>query len=409
MSRETEKLAAAMRKLRASKRARLSAMDAAMSAFNQEFSPEINAAETNASAPNTSTPRHSENVIDIFQGTPVQPRPTARAVQETRVESFGTQSKFSGLMKFKRQTMMMAGSCAAALIAGMIILPNMGDFGPTNGALPQDAVVLAESESVKVSTQQLASNRIVRERRVLKTPARTVERVPPVVTQTETRRRIKTPERTIEIEIPAVTKQVDRQVEKPDGTIETVEEIVVVTPKSIETKTLPAEYETYNTTVEVEPSPELVTIPAVFQTLRETFEIQADGTEVLISSEVVGAPLSGGSELLPSGPDDSVAANVVTIERRVLKTASHIEARSVPAQYGTIERRTQVSPERAEWRELERDPNTGERRYERAVVPVEYKTTKETVVLRRPQKPIQNGKRRKCLNRKAVSFLLIVC
>jgi len=38
-------------------------------------------------------------------------------------------TKFSNLINFKPQTMMMAGTCAAALIAGLIVLPNMGEFG----------------------------------------------------------------------------------------------------------------------------------------------------------------------------------------------------------------------------------------------------------------------------------------
>ncbi len=58
------------------------------------------------------------------------------------------------------------------------------------------------------------------QRRVVKTPARTVEKVVPAVTKMETRRVIKTPASTTERVIPAVTKQITRRVLKtPSQTI----------------------------------------------------------------------------------------------------------------------------------------------------------------------------------------------
>ncbi len=131
------------------------------------------------------------------------------------------------------------------------------------------------------------SNTVVVERRVLKTPARTMERAVPAVTKMETRRRVKTPASTVERVVPAITKEVTRQIEE-NGETKTVTETVIVQPQSVEYVSVPAEYETYSEAVAVqEASTELVTIPATFDTVRETIEIQADGTQKVISSEIV--------------------------------------------------------------------------------------------------------------------------
>ena len=56
-------------------------------------------------------------------------------------------SKFSNLINFKPQTMMMAGSCAAALMAGLIILPNIDELG-VEGISPPVVSVEAAAEKV---------------------------------------------------------------------------------------------------------------------------------------------------------------------------------------------------------------------------------------------------------------------
>ena len=98
MSNELDKLAAELHKLKPSKRARARAMEAAMSAFSEEFLPEMAAAKVNAK-----TDPKIENNSDVAQGVSTAPRPTTRVARESRVQSLGTQktSKFSSLFNFK--------------------------------------------------------------------------------------------------------------------------------------------------------------------------------------------------------------------------------------------------------------------------------------------------------------------
>ena len=339
MNDDTDKLAAEMQNLRPSKTSRESGLSAAMAAFNQEFSAETTDAKAASSEKLNKNPNSTQGLTD-------DPRPTGQTTKTVRAKTrrVETMSKFKAAFNFKPQTMMMAGTCSAALIAAMIVIPNMDeltqnvppvaaspaevaqeapkptelkeveplDVKPSEGAkqaeikpdvakpdvakpdvAKPDVAKPLEVKSVETTTTvepqvQAGPQTIVKTRRVLKTPARTTERTVPSVTKTETRRRVKTPASTVERSIPAVTKQVPRRVPKGDGTFETVSETVVVQPASVEYVTLPPVYETYEETIAVqEASTELVSIPATFDTIRETIEIQADGTEKVISSEVV--------------------------------------------------------------------------------------------------------------------------
>ncbi len=248
MSNELDKLAAEMRKMKPSKPSRQGAMDAAMAAFNAEFSSEEiveKTAEKTAEKIET-----SEKNTPATQGTAAAARPTGQTTRTTRVQTFGrqTMAKFNALTNFKPQTMMMGGTCAAALIAGLIVFPVMGDLSTLeettiavevaemDSAVDDQTVGAAKAQSAE------APQTIVVERRVEKTPARTVERT-----------------------VPAVTKQETRRVEKADGTFETVSEPVVVQ----------------------ESSTELVTVPPTFETISETIELRDDGTQTVIASEVL--------------------------------------------------------------------------------------------------------------------------
>ena len=157
--------------------------------------------------------------------------------------------------------------------------------------------------STSESEAALPSDTVVVERRVLKSPARTMERVAPPISKTETRRVVKTPASTVERSVPAVTKQETRRIAKEDGTFETVTETVLVTPSSVEYVTIPAVYETVEETVVVqEASTELVTIPPVYETVRDTIRVSADG-----STEVLASVTIGGSEAVAPAPSPEPA------------------------------------------------------------------------------------------------------
>jgi len=115
MSKETDKLAAEMRKLKPSKAARESAMEAAMAAFKKEFA-------TNTAAENVASEKKSTST----QGSADAPRPTGKPTKSVRVKTrrIETMSKFTQIFQ-KPQAMMMAGTCGAALLAELVVMPNM--------------------------------------------------------------------------------------------------------------------------------------------------------------------------------------------------------------------------------------------------------------------------------------------
>jgi len=383
---ELEKLAAAMKNISPSKAARKSGMEAAMAAFDAEFAQET-AVQTEMADEKISAPA---------QGLQTEARPTGQTTYTRYAATLGrdAMSKLKEIFTFKPQAMMMMGTCAAALFATSLYVPNMtfedntaakpaaeavtakadtGDVKTAEAGIISDvevaevepdidipkpsvvetptpfaeAVSPAESKSIteevdiaealvtappvvetpvtalpvtppetlsaEIPKTGLPSNVVVIERRILKTPASTMERTIPSVTKMETRRVVKTPASTVERSIPAVTKQVSRRVEKTDGTFETVSETVVVTPQSVEYVTVPPTFETVSEPVVVqEASTELVTIPPVYETVRETVMINADGSSEVLSSDVVPSPKAasaGGitsiSDLLSSDTADS--------------------------------------------------------------------------------------------------------
>lgn len=131
MTDDTEKLAAQMQNLKPSKKSREAGLDAAMAAFSQEFG-----AEKTASA---------EKNAELTQGLAVEPRPTSQTTKTVRVTSrrVETMSKFTSIFQ-KPQAMMMAGTCGAALIAALIVLPNMDEL---MADIPMAAVEVAQDET----------------------------------------------------------------------------------------------------------------------------------------------------------------------------------------------------------------------------------------------------------------------
>ena len=117
---ELEKLAAAMRDFKPSKAARERGMDAAMAAFGAEFTPET-VSETNA-AKETSQP---------LQGSSVDARPIGETTGTKPVATLWStaMAKLDNIF-FNPKAMTLMGSCAAALIAAMIYLPNVDTSQP---------------------------------------------------------------------------------------------------------------------------------------------------------------------------------------------------------------------------------------------------------------------------------------
>ena len=294
MSKDLEKLAAEIRKAKPSKDARAAAMEVAMSAFSDEFLPETAAAKVDASAA-----RKNEKNLDASQGLTNEPRPTGQSIRTRRVQTFGrdAMSKFSNLINFKPQTMMMAGSCAAALIAGLIIVPNMAELELENVGVPvvpvaETAVPDAPAPDAAETLSKLdrAASEISAPAAPTPAPAAKADETAPTApagdaseapTTIEVDRRVvKTPARVVERDIPAVTKMETRRIQKEDGSFETVQ-----------------------TPVEVrEANNELVTIPPTFETIRDTVEVAPDGTQTIISSEVVPPSFEAPAETVAVKP-----------------------------------------------------------------------------------------------------------
>ena len=112
---ELEKLAAAMKNISPSKAARKSGMDAAMAAFDTEF----------ASETTVVTETVEENISETSQGLSDATRPTGQTIGTGPMARLGrdTMSKISQFFK-QPKAMMMMGTCAAALFATSLYIPN---------------------------------------------------------------------------------------------------------------------------------------------------------------------------------------------------------------------------------------------------------------------------------------------
>ncbi len=288
---DLEKMMTEMKNLRPTDDSRMQGMENAMTAFEAEYTAE------------------TENVA-ASQGLETERRPTEQSTSTQPVQSFGSEmmSKVKQIFSYNPRSAMMMASCAAALVVGVAMYETLPPY-PTsetvtvadNSAIASKAGEIAEAPAptpdavsetregvddvpivadeveakaaeiivtapatvapeVKIETAPIVDDST-------KTPTRTVERVIPSITKTETRRVLKTPASSVERHIPAVTEQVERQVAKEDGSFETVTETVVVTPHSVEYVEVPPVYETVTETVVVqEASTELVEVPATFET-----------------------------------------------------------------------------------------------------------------------------------------------
>ena len=351
MSNKLDKLASEMRKMKPSKASRQGAMDAAMAAFSAEFSPE-EIAEKTAEKPAEKIETSEKNTT-ATQGTAAAARPTGQTTRTTRVQTFGrqTMAKFNALTNFKPQTMMMGGTCAAALIAGLIVFPVMGELStPQQGAVsaPVEAVVAEQGDSQRpkaldetvsgeisenssellngadtqtapkqaiepiadASTKATAPNVITVERKVLKTPARVEERNVPAQYGTIERRTQSQPERAEWREIPP-----------------TPEDIAAGAAPKYEPVVVPSQFQVSSEQIVLrQAEKELVTVPPTFETVRETIAVQPDGTQTVVSSEVIApaAEPAPAPEALPSPAPNSADDTVVVTTARSEKSQSGI-------------------------------------------------------------------------------------
>jgi len=321
MSEELDKLAAAMKNMSPSKTARKGGKKAAMAAFKAEFK----------HAPSKETKAATEEKITPDQGLAATPRLTDKTMDSaTRIERmqiFGRDmmAKIRKISDIKPRTLAMGGTCMAAILASLVYF-QADKFGAA-----EEIPLVA---SIETPSGDTPSNVVVINRRILRTPASTQERIIPAITKSVTRRVIKSPASTEERIIPAITKQVERQVKTDDGALKTVSETVVVQAASTELVTIPAEYETVTETVIVqEASTELVTIPAVYETVRETIQIGADGSTSILKSEPALPPkmaessgeINSVSDLLSKVRSDAAETKTVN-ESRVAEFRSRVSS-----------------------------------------------------------------------------------
>jgi len=149
---ELEKLAAAMKNVKPSKAARETGMAAAMAAFDAEFADETV----------TQTEAVEENISQPNQGLASAPHPTGQDTLTGRVQTLGrdTMSKFSGLFSFKPKTAMMMGSCAVALFATSLYIPNMTFEDIAAKSAPEAVTVKVGADDVELGAVKAAESKI---------------------------------------------------------------------------------------------------------------------------------------------------------------------------------------------------------------------------------------------------------
>ena len=144
---DLEKLAAAMRDFKPSDTARERGMEAALSAFNSEFAPEIEAHRQGA----VRNDEISEDFLSSDQGLTAEARPTDNTPELAGSDNRKDVSLVTQINKlfsplFSPRPIMMMGSCAAALIAAMIYLPSIQTQPPHT---TQDVVAAISAPPVK--------------------------------------------------------------------------------------------------------------------------------------------------------------------------------------------------------------------------------------------------------------------
>ncbi len=374
MSDDLDKMASELKNMKPSDPSRKGGMAAAMAAFDTEFTPD-KAVEKTISA---------EKLSQTSQGLSIDPHPTGRSAHVERALTLGqtAMTKLSHIFDIKPRTAMMGGSCMAAFIACFVVFQSnpFQDFPRSEDGAPIISLDTDGQTSVK-------SNIVTLERRVAKTPARTVERI-----------------------IPSVTKMETRRVKQADGSFKTMQAPIIVQ----------------------EATTELVTVPPVYEIVRETVQIEADGSSSVLKTETVppalqapssqgitsvdgllsqiktqGSPvaefesqkialdprarirnrgnhsdLAADSKALPTlnyaAPVPS-AALTVQVPRRVISTPASVTERLVPAVTKDVS--VQVKTENGSYKTVTKTFVVQEAYTEIVSSPVQYETVMETVVL----------------------------
>ena len=156
---ELEKLAAEMQNIKPSEDARTRGMEAAMAAFDMEFATELATETVETPEPvNTESVNILNENIDPAQGLEAEPRPTGQSTHTTTwmgaVQTAGrtVMTTTNKIFSFKPRTAMMMGSCATALIAAMVIMPNMSSL-----SIEDQVIQSAKSDKAEISVDGAAT------------------------------------------------------------------------------------------------------------------------------------------------------------------------------------------------------------------------------------------------------------
>ena len=330
---ELDKLAAEMQNMAPSETARKTGLEAAMAAFDMEFARDEVFEVSNVSA---------KEKPDDTQGLEGAARPMNKSAGIGPVQTIGTaaMSKLSQIFTFKPQSAMMMGSCAAALMAALVIFPMASDgiletmppesLPPATTIVGNDVELVVTPpltpapdaattdshtdvteipETIETPTAPLqvpvaqvppsvppqkplktepappvtqnpqAPQSLGTEDSVIVTGAR-VKRASNVITLE--RRVMKTPGSVQERVVPSVTKTQARRILKTPAS--TVERVVPPLTKQVERQVTgwDGSVETVTETVVVQPqSVEYDTVPAEYETVMETVAVQEASTELV--------------------------------------------------------------------------------------------------------------------------------
>lgn len=314
MNDDTDKLAARMQNLKPSKSSRKAGLEAAMAAFNTEF-----AFDTGPAVEKKST---------SIQGSADAPRPTGKPTTLVRVKTrrVKTMSKFTAIFQ-KPQAMMMAGTCGAALIAALVVLPNMDELAG-DLPVPTESVDVAEKTAVETDTTQpevLApeiSNPEISDAEIansaqaedIKEPQQDSPADVEPLSQNQNTTQDSASKTEPKLETPENIITIERQILKTPGRTEeriipaeydTIERRVMIKPERVEwastgidpktgqpgyaRQIVPAEYETKSEKVILRHEHvQYINIPPIYDVVKETVRINDDGSTEVLSADVIG-------------------------------------------------------------------------------------------------------------------------
>ena len=291
---ELEKLAAAMKNISPSKAARKSGMAAAMAAFDAEFAGETVAASEAV----------EEKISATSQGLSDAQRPTGQTIGTGPMASLGrdTMSRVKEFFTFKPKTMMMAGTCAAALFATSLYIPNT-----RFEEMPKPA---AEAVTVEVGASEAKTAEIAEDETKDSTVAFSEAKEPEAYVA-------EAPAPVIEPAVPPAPKRVEPTISEPAKT----------------------EAETKAVDVAERPTIRIGDGVATIEEPKDT--TSSMGADEFERLETI---TSAASEILMAEAVPETPSDVVTIQRRVVKTPAHTQERTIPNVTKTATRRILKKP-----------------------------------------------------------------